>query len=76
MIQIGDPVRKDVAVDVSPMMQKLLGGVFPQDGLLLNAIDAGNMTVACKDLSPISSSNLVYFKGGEQRAFSVIGVFG
>lgn len=75
-IQVVDPTRKDIAIDISPMMQKLLGGIFAQDGLLLNAKDAGNITVACKDPSSVSSSNLVYFKGDEQRSFSVIGVYG
>lgn len=73
-IQISDPVKSNIAIDISPMMQKLLGGVFQQDGLLLNTKDAGNITVACKDPSPVSS--LVYFRGDEQRSFSVIGVYG
>lgn len=75
-IQIVDPVKKNIAVDISPMMQKLLGGVFMQDGLLLGTKDATNMTIACKDASPVSSSNLAYFRGDEQRSFSVIGVYG
>jgi hypothetical protein len=75
-IQIVDPVRSNIAVDISPMTQKLLGGVIAQDGLLLGANDAANVTVACKDPSPVSSSNLVYFRGDEQRAFSVIGIYG
>jgi hypothetical protein len=76
MIQIADPARKTIAIDISPMMQKLLGGVFTQDGLLLGANDAANMTVACTEPSPVSPSNLVYFREDERRAFNVIGVYG
>lgn len=75
-IQIVDPVRKNIAIDISPMMQKLLGGVFAQDGLLLKANDAVDMTIACADPSPVSTSNLVYFKGDEQRKFNVVGIYG
>ncbi|PSH70633.1 hypothetical protein CU102_00830 [Phyllobacterium brassicacearum] len=74
-IQIVDPVRKDIAVDISPMMRKHLGTVFAQHGVLL-ASGAGNISVPCPDPSPASSSNLVYFKGDEQRSFSVVGIYG
>ncbi len=74
-IQIVDPVRKNIAIDISPMMQKHLGAVFAQHGVLL-ASGAADMSVACPDPSPVSSSNLVYFKGDEQRSFSVVGIYG
>jgi hypothetical protein len=76
VIQITDPVRQTIATDISPLMQKILGTVFMQDGVLLNAGLAGDITIACNELSPVSSSNLVYFKGNEQRSFTVTGVYG
>jgi hypothetical protein len=75
-IQIADPVKKTVAIDISPLMQKLLGSVFAQDGVLLNAGTSGELTLACNELSPVSSSNLVMVKADEKRSFSVIGVYG
>ncbi|UXN60845.1 DUF2793 domain-containing protein [Phyllobacterium zundukense] len=75
-IQLGDPVTNLIAIDVSPLMQKLLGSVFRQDGLLLDAGNTGTITVACSDHSPASASNLVYFKMDETRSFSLIGVYG
>jgi hypothetical protein len=71
-----DICDRDKLFDIPPMTQKLLGGVIAQDGLLLGANDAANVTVACKDPSPVSSSNLVYLRRDEQRAFSVIGIYG
>ncbi|MDR6633661.1 hypothetical protein J2X72_002454 [Phyllobacterium sp. 1468] len=75
-IQLGDPVTSLIAVDVSPLMQKLLGSIFRQDGLLLDPGNTGNITAACKDQSSASASNLVYFKSDETRSFSVTGVYG
>ncbi|CAN7557859.1 DUF2793 domain-containing protein [Phyllobacterium sp. LjRoot231] len=75
-IQLGDPLTNLIAIDVSPLMQKLMGSVFRQDGVLLDAGDTGNVTIACREPSPASASNLVYFKIDEQRSFSVIGIYG
>ena len=74
-IQIVDPVRKDIAIDISPVMQKQLGAVFAQDGVLLSN-GAADMSVACADPSPVSSSNLVYFKADERYSVSVVGIYG
>ncbi|MHC1549783.1 DUF2793 domain-containing protein [Phyllobacterium sp. K27] len=76
VIQIIDPVRKNIAIDISPFMQKVNGTVFMQDGVLLGAGSTGDMTVLCNELSPVSSSNLVYFNGDEKRRFTVTGVYG
>ncbi len=79
-IQIVDPVNKNIAVDISPMMQKRLGGVFAQDCALLSIINngsnIGSLIVPCRDLSPVSSANLIYFRSDEQRVFNVTGVYG
>lgn len=76
VIQITDPLRNNIAIDISPLMQKALSAVFPQDGVLLNAGSTGDITIACNESSPVSSSNLVYFKGDEKRSFTVTGVYG
>ena len=68
IIQLGDPVTNLIAIDISPLMQKLLDSVFRQDGLLLDAGNIGNITVACRDESSASTSNLVYFKSDELAA--------
>ncbi|EJM98454.1 DUF2793 domain-containing protein [Phyllobacterium sp. YR531] len=75
-IQIIDPAKKNIAVDISPLMQKAFGAVFLQDGVLLNAGPASDMTIFCNELSPISASNLVYLKGDEKRSLMVMGVYG
>lgn len=75
-IQLGDPVTNLIAIDVSPLMQKMLGSEFRQNGILLDAGNTGTITVACTDQSPASASNLVYFKSDEARSFSVIGIYG
>lgn len=75
-IQLGDPVTNLIAIDVSPLMQQMLGSEFRQDGILLDAGNTGTITVACRDQSPASTSNLVYFKIDEARSFSVIGIYG
>ena len=75
-IQLGDPVTNLIAIDVSPLMQKILGSVFRQDGIMLDAGNTGAITVACRDQSPASTSNLVYFKIDEARSVSVIGIYG
>lgn len=74
-IQTADPVSQTIAIDISPLMQKQLGGVFPQDGVLLGSA-GGDLTVACSVASPVSSSNLISFKAEERRRFNVIGVYG
>lgn len=75
-IQLGDPLASLIAVDVSPVMQNILGSAFGQDALLLDTGDGGNITLACSDPSPASACNLVYFKIDETRTFSVIGFYG
>jgi hypothetical protein len=75
-IQLGDPVTNLIAIDVSPLMQKILSSVFRQDGLLLDTGNTGDITVTCRNQSPASTSNLVYFKSDEARSFSVIGIYG
>lgn len=76
VIQITDPVRNDIAIDISPLMQKVLNTVFQQDGVLLNAGLTGDLTIACHEPSPVSPSNLVYFKGDEKRSITVTGIYG
>lgn len=75
-IQIGDPVRGDIAIDISPLMQNNFGSAFQQDGVLFRVKAAGDITLACNDPSPVSSSNLVYFSVDEQHSFSVVGIYG
>jgi hypothetical protein len=75
-IQLGDPVTNLIAIDVSPLMQKMLGSEFRQDGILLDAGNTGTITVACRDQSPVSDCNLTYFKSDEARSFSVVGIYG
>ncbi len=76
VIRITDPVTNTIAIDISPFMQKAFGTVFAQDGVLLNTNLTGDMTLLCNEQSPVSSSNLVYFKGDEKRRFTVTGVYG
>lgn len=75
-IQLADPAKQSFAVDISPLMQKLFGVVFAQDGVLLGGGIAGDMTIACTELSPVSPSNLIIFKADEKRSFSLIGIYG
>jgi hypothetical protein len=75
-IQLGDPLSSLIAVDVSPLMQDLLGSAFGQDALLLDAGNGGSITLACSDPSPASACNLVHFKIDETRSFSVLGIYG
>jgi hypothetical protein len=75
-IQLGDPLSSLIAVDVSPLMQDLLGIAFKQDALLLDAGNGGSITLACSDPSPASACNLVHFKIDETRSFSVLGIYG
>ncbi len=52
-IQIGDPTTETpgrvIALDISPMMQAVLGRVFPQPGVLLKALVEGSSTQAVLD---------------------------
>ncbi len=52
VIQITDPLRNNIAIDISPLMQKALSAVFPQDGVLLNAGSTGDITIACNKSLP------------------------
>jgi len=49
-IQIGDPTSvtpiRSIAIDISPMMQNMLGAVFPQSGIVLKAAVSGTTAVA------------------------------
>jgi hypothetical protein len=74
-IQTIDPVSQTIALDIAPLMQKQLGGVFLQDGVLLGTA-GGDLTVACSVPSPVSSSNLISFKADDRRRFTVIGIYG
>lgn len=76
VIQITDPTKKNIAIDISPLMQKAFGAIFLQDGILLSAGTASDMTVFCNELSPVSSSNLIYLKSDEKRSLTVTGVYG
>ena len=76
VIQTTDPVKKNIAIDISPLMQKTLGAAFLQDGVLLSAGSVEDVTIACNEQSPVSSSNLIYFKADEKRSFNVIGIYG
>ncbi len=75
-IQIVDPARKNIAVDISPAMQKLFGVVFAQDGVLLSAGANGESTIRCTDRSPVSACNLIIFNADENRSFTMIGLYG
>jgi hypothetical protein len=97
-IQIGDPTdqtpNRCIALDISPMMQTVLGRVFRQPGVLAKVqaqgvsvqaqsdlseagvtgsfqtiksftdgtLNVGQMIIPCSQLSPISNSNLVFFR--------------
>ncbi len=97
-VQIGDPTdqtpNRCIALDISPMMQTVLGRVFRQSGVLAKvqaqgvsvqaqsdlseagitgsfqtiksftdgALNVGQMIIPCSQLSPISNSNLVFFR--------------
>jgi hypothetical protein len=97
-IQIGDPTdqtpNRCIALDVSPMMQTVLGRVFRQSGVLAKVqaqgagvqaqsdlseagvtgsfqtiksftdgtLNVAQMIIPCSQLSPISNSNLVFFR--------------
>ncbi|MBA8876831.1 DUF2793 domain-containing protein [Phyllobacterium myrsinacearum] len=74
-IQTIDPVSQSIAIDISPLMQKQLGGVFPQDGVLLGTA-GGDLTIACFIASPVSATNLIIFKAEDRKRFNVIGVYG
>lgn len=75
-IQTADPGGQSIAVDISSLMQKQLGGVFMQNGVLLNGGTAGDLTLVCSIGSPVSASNLICFKVADRRRFNVIGVYG
>lgn len=76
VIQTADPVKKNIAIDISPLMQKMFGTVFLQDAVLLCAGTVEDVTIACNEQSPVSSSNLICFKADEKRSFSAIGIYG
>ncbi|MGO4452199.1 DUF2793 domain-containing protein [Phyllobacterium sp. TAF24] len=75
-LQTADPANQTIAVDISPLMYSQLGNVFVQDGVVLNGGTAGGMTLACSIASPVSSSNLICFKGDERGRYNLIGVYG
>lgn len=75
-IQTADPANQTIALDISPLMQKQLGGAFPQDGVLLGNGAGGDVTIPCPIASPVSSGNLLIFKADERRRFNVIGIYG
>ncbi|QND52274.1 DUF2793 domain-containing protein [Phyllobacterium sp. 628] len=75
-IQTLDPKNQRIFVDISPLMQKYFGSAFPQDGVLLKVDTTGDLTFACTEPSPASSSNLVVFGADEKRRFRVVGVYG
>jgi hypothetical protein len=54
-IQIGDPIdqtpNRVIALDISPMMQNVLGRVFRQSGIMINGIVQGSGVVAALDAS-------------------------
>lgn len=76
VIQTADPVKKNIAIDISPLMQKIFGTVFLQDAVLLSAGSVEDVTIACNEQSPVSSSNLICFRADEKRSFSAIGIYG
>lgn len=49
-IQIGDPISvtpvRSIAIDISPMMQNVLGAVFHQSGIVVKAAASGTTSVA------------------------------
>lgn len=55
-IQIGDPTdvtpNRFIALDISPMLQTVLGGVFPQRGLMLKAAASGVGEAASMMIAP------------------------
>ncbi len=107
-IQIGDPTsitpNRFIALDISPMMQSVLGRVFRQAGVLAKmtvsgsavqaqvgiseagvtggtqntksftdgTLGAGQNIISCSQLSPISSSNLVFVQEAATGAAQLI----
>lgn len=59
-IQIGDPTgvtpNRVIAIDISPMMQAVLGCVFRQSGVLLKAAVAGSAVAAVLETSEAGAS--------------------
>lgn len=59
-IQIGDPVgitpNRVIALDISPMMQAVLGRVFRQSGVLLKSLVEGGSTQATLETSELGAS--------------------
>lgn len=59
-IQIGDPVgvtpNRVIAIDISPMMQSVLGRVFRQSGVLLKSIVEGVSAQATLDTSELGAN--------------------
>lgn len=49
-IQLGDPISvtpvRSIAIDISPMMQNVLGAVFHQSGIVIKAAASGTTSVA------------------------------
>ncbi|MGH7005683.1 MAG: hypothetical protein ACREIP_17200, partial [Alphaproteobacteria bacterium] len=75
-LQIADPLTQTIAIDLSPLMQKLLGAVFMQQGVLLAADSGGDVTLACSEPSPVSASNLVVLKADDKRSLTATGLYG
>jgi WD40 repeat protein len=107
-VQIGDPTdqtpNRCVALDISPMLQNVLGRVFRQSGVLAKVqaqaagvqgqsdlseagvsgsfqtiksftdgtLNVGQIVIPCSQLSPISNSNLVFFR--ESVAGAAMGI--
>ncbi|MGE0532797.1 MAG: hypothetical protein AB7P35_15925 [Hyphomonadaceae bacterium] len=59
-IQIGDPTyvtpNRVIALDISPMMQTVLGRVFRQSGVLLKSLVEGISTQATLDTTELGAS--------------------
>ena len=59
-IQLGDPTdvtpNRFIALDISPMLQTVLGGVFPQRGVMLKAAASGVGTAAMLVVAPSAAA--------------------
>ncbi|MCX8281348.1 DUF2793 domain-containing protein [Phyllobacterium sp. 0TCS1.6C] len=64
-----------IALDISPVMQRAVGTVLAQAGVLL-AAETGDVSLPCAEKSPVSASNLVHIRADERRSLRLRGLYG